>query len=110
MAHMQSSCCCRRQSQGSQPSQANRRPVGGAIDGLDVDGPAGDAAYDTFRVQKMRFGKATAEQKAAGGKADPKMIVYDDRTTLSAVRTHCAGFWPARVPSGRAQHSPAPGV
>ena len=56
-----------------------------AIDGLDVDGPEGDAAYDFFRVEKMRFGRPTATQKLAGEKKDRSTIVYNDRVTLSGI-------------------------
>jgi len=52
------------------------------LDGLDVDGPPGDAAYEYFRVQKMRFGSPTREQKAAGERHDRTTIVYNDRITV----------------------------
>jgi predicted helicase len=55
------------------------------IEGLDVDAPTGDAAYDFFRVTKMRFGKVTAEQKASGERADRTTIVYNDRITLNGI-------------------------
>jgi predicted helicase len=55
------------------------------LDGLDVAGPGGDAAYEFFRVEKMRFGKPTAVQKAAGENKDRSTIVYNDRITLSGV-------------------------
>lgn len=55
------------------------------LDQLDVEGPTGDAAYDFFRVQKMRFGKPTAQQKAAGERADRSTIVYNDRITASGI-------------------------
>ncbi len=53
--------------------------------GLDVEGPAGAAAYDFFRVEKMRFGKPTAAQKAAGENKDRSTIVYNDRITLTGI-------------------------
>jgi predicted helicase len=55
-----------------------------ALEGLDVDGPKGDAAYDFYAVgaKKMRFGSPTTDQKAAGERADRTMINYNDRITL----------------------------
>ena len=57
------------------------------LDGLDVDGPAGEAAYDFFAVgnTKMTFGKAPAEQKAAGERYDKSVIRYNDRITLHGI-------------------------
>ena len=55
------------------------------LDGLDGDAPVGNAAYDFFRVTKMRFGKPTADQRAAGERADRTTIVYNDTITLSGV-------------------------
>jgi len=55
------------------------------LDGLDVEEPAGPAVYDFFRVEKMRFGKPTAEQQAAGQRADRTTIVYNDRITLRGI-------------------------
>ena len=56
------------------------------LDGLD-GGPAGtnDAAYEYFRVEKMRFGKPTPEQKTAGERADRSTIVYNQRVTLRGI-------------------------
>jgi predicted helicase len=56
------------------------------LDGLG-GGPmeAGDAAYQQFRVEKMRFGKPTAEQKQAGLREDRSTIVYNDHFTLRGV-------------------------
>ncbi len=36
----------------------------------------------SYRVQKMRFGKPTAEQKAAGEKYDRTTIIYNEQITL----------------------------
>lgn len=55
------------------------------LEGLDTDEPDGEAAYDFFRVTKMRLGKPTAKQKAAGERADGSTIVYNDRITLRGV-------------------------
>jgi len=55
------------------------------LDGLDVEAEASSAAYDVFRVEKMRFGKPTGEQKAAGERNDRTTIVYNDRITLSGI-------------------------
>jgi len=55
------------------------------LDGLDVKTPAGPAAFDFFRVEKMRFRKPTTEQKTAGQRADRSTIVYNDRITLSGI-------------------------
>lgn len=56
------------------------------LDGLDVEGPDGDAAYDFFAVgKKMSFGKPTAEQKAAGERYDRTVINYNSRITLRGI-------------------------
>ena len=57
-----------------------------ALGGLD-GGPAGNgpAAFDHYRVEKMRFGKPTAEQKAPGVRADRTTIVVNPRVTLTNV-------------------------
>jgi predicted helicase len=57
------------------------------LDGLDVSGPGGDAAYDFFAVgdKKMSFGKATAEQNANGERYDRSVIQYNDRITLRGI-------------------------
>jgi predicted helicase len=58
------------------------------LDGLHPAGaPDGDAAYAFFAVgdKKMRFGKPTAEQKAAGERWDRSVIHYSDRITVSGV-------------------------
>jgi predicted helicase len=49
--------------------------------------PEEDAAYAFYAVgdKKMRFGKPTAEQKAAGERADRGVLHYNDRITLSGV-------------------------
>ena len=57
------------------------------LGGLDVPGPSGDAAYDFFAVgdKKMAFGKASAEQKAAGERNDKSVIHYNNRITLRGI-------------------------
>jgi len=59
------------------------------LDGLHPAGAPteGEAAYDFFAVsdKKMRFGKPTPEQKAAGAKADRSVIHYNDRITVSGI-------------------------
>ena len=55
------------------------------LDGLDVEAEAGSAAYEMFRVEKMRFGKPTAEQQAAGDRYDRTTIVYNSRITLRGI-------------------------
>lgn len=55
------------------------------LGGLDVTGPEGEAAYDFFRVEKLRFGKPTGEQKAAGERADKTTVVYNDRITVTGI-------------------------
>ncbi len=52
--------------------------------GLSV-GPSGGAGYDFFRVEKMRFGRPTPEQKAGGERQDRSTIVYNSRVTLSGI-------------------------
>lgn len=44
-----------------------------------------EAAYQHFRVEKMRFGKPAAEQKQAGLRDDRSTVVYNDRITLRGV-------------------------
>jgi predicted helicase len=53
------------------------------LDGLDAE-PVGDP-YDFFRVEKMRFGKPSTEQKAAGERNDRSMVVYNERITLRGI-------------------------
>ncbi|MFC6706188.1 DEAD/DEAH box helicase [Flexivirga alba] len=57
------------------------------LDGLDAQPLVGRNAYDFFAVgdKKMRFGKPTAEQKAAGEKADRSTIVYNSNITLRGI-------------------------
>jgi hypothetical protein len=84
------------------------------LDGLrdqDGDGPAdaSDAAYQSFRVEKMRFGKPTAEQKKAGLTKERSAIVYNGEITL---RGGAGGGLPvhARVQIGhRVDHEALPG-
>jgi predicted helicase len=56
------------------------------LDGLD-EGPedSSDATYDYYRVEKMRFGKPSEAQKAAGERADRTTIVYNQRVTLRVI-------------------------
>jgi predicted helicase len=57
------------------------------LEDLHVTGPGGEADYAFFAVgnKKMRFGKPTAEQKAAGLRADRSVIHYNDRITLRGI-------------------------
>ncbi len=56
------------------------------LKGLDVEGPGGEEDYTFFAVgRKMTFGKATAEQKAAGVRYDRSVIQYNDRITLRGI-------------------------
>ncbi|MGD9997239.1 MAG: type ISP restriction/modification enzyme [Ilumatobacteraceae bacterium] len=55
------------------------------LGGHDVEGPGGDAAYEFFRVEKMRFGKPTAAQRAADENKDRSTIIYNDRITLTGI-------------------------
>jgi predicted helicase len=55
------------------------------IGGHEVEGPGGEAAYDFFRVEKMRFGKPTSAQKSAGENKDRSTIIYNDRITLTGI-------------------------
>ena len=58
------------------------------LEGLHPDGaPAGDPAYAFYAVgdKKMRFGKPTPEQKAAGERHDRSVIHYNDRITVSGI-------------------------
>ncbi|AXH95974.1 DEAD/DEAH box helicase [Ornithinimicrobium avium] len=54
------------------------------LDGLDVEGPGGDPAYDFFRVEKMRFAKVRDPQNKKLV-ADRSCIVYNSRITLSGI-------------------------
>jgi len=58
-------------------------PLDGLPDG-SVDSND-EAAYQHFRIEKMRFGKPTAEQKRAGLRDDRSTIVYNDHFTLRGV-------------------------
>lgn len=55
------------------------------LDGLEVE-PVGDP-YEFFAVgdKRMRFGKPTAEQKAAAERADRSVVHYNERITLSGI-------------------------
>lgn len=57
------------------------------LEGLDVSGLTGEAAYDYFSVgsKKMSFGKTSAEQKNAGERYDRSVIHFNDRITLSGI-------------------------
>ena len=52
------------------------------LGGLDMDGPAGEAAYDFFRVTKMAFAKARVDGKSV---PERSIIVYNDAITLTGV-------------------------
>ena len=53
--------------------------------GLDARGPGGGRDHEFFRVEKMRFGSPTLEQKAAGQRKDLSTVVYNSRITLSGI-------------------------
>jgi predicted helicase len=60
------------------------------LDGLpdqegDGSADASAEAYQHFRVEEMRFGKPSAEQKLAGLTKDLSTIVYNDHITLRGV-------------------------
>ena len=57
------------------------------MEGLDVDGPGGEADFGFFAVRdkKMAFGKPSAEQKAEGARADRSVIHYNERITLRGI-------------------------
>jgi predicted helicase len=54
------------------------------LDGLQVEGPPGDDAYDFFRVEKMSFAKVRDEVTKKLG-ADRTRIVYNSRITLGGI-------------------------
>jgi predicted helicase len=56
------------------------------LDGL-ATGPTetSEAAFEFFRVEKMRFGKPTAEQKTAGLKVDRGTVIYNQHVTLHGI-------------------------
>ena len=55
------------------------------LDGLDGDEPVGNDAYEHFRVEKMRFGAVTTEQRAAGETKDRSTVIYNSRITLRGI-------------------------
>ncbi|GAA2135341.1 DEAD/DEAH box helicase [Nocardioides koreensis] len=58
------------------------------LEGLHPTGaPQGEAAYAFYAVddKKMRFGKPTSEQKAAGERVDRSVIHYNDRIAVSGI-------------------------
>lgn len=57
------------------------------LEGVHPEGvPAGEAAYAFYAVdKKMRFGKPTPGQKAAGERVDRSVIVYNDRITVGEI-------------------------
>ncbi|MGD8151389.1 type ISP restriction/modification enzyme [Ornithinimicrobium sp. Y1694] len=54
------------------------------LDGLDAPAPAGDAAYDFYRVEKMRFPKIR-DSESKKLVADRSSIVYNSRITLTGI-------------------------
>ena len=54
------------------------------LDGLDVDAPDDDTAYDVFRVEKMAFAKKR-DPETKKLVADKSTVVYNDRITLSGI-------------------------
>lgn len=57
------------------------------LDGLDAAPTGGADAYAFYAVgdKKMKFGKATVEQKAAGEKADRSIIHFNERISVSGI-------------------------
>ena len=54
------------------------------LDGLDVDAPDDDTAYDVFRVEKMAFAKKR-DPETKKLVADKSTVMYNDRITLSGI-------------------------
>ncbi|MGO0577700.1 DEAD/DEAH box helicase [Ornithinimicrobium panacihumi] len=54
------------------------------LEGLDTPAPGGDAAYDFFRVEKMRFTKVR-DPETKKLVADRSSIVYNSRITLDGI-------------------------
>ncbi|MGN6687464.1 MAG: DEAD/DEAH box helicase [Actinomycetales bacterium] len=55
------------------------------LGGLDAAPAPGGDRYAYYRVERMRFGKPTPEQKAAGLKTDRSTVVVNDRITVTGV-------------------------
>lgn len=55
------------------------------LDGLDAQSASDACAFFAVSTKKMSFGRATAEQKAAGKKFDRTTIHYNDHITLRGV-------------------------
>ena len=57
------------------------------LNGLDAKPPAGKESFDYYAVgtSRMRFGQASAAQKAAGVKHDRSTIVYNSSITLRGI-------------------------
>lgn len=58
-------------------------PLGGLEDLFS--GEDDDQAYARYRVEKMRYGKPTAEQKKAGLRQDKSTVVYNAQITLTGI-------------------------
>lgn len=54
------------------------------LDGLDVDAPDDDTAYDVFRVEKMAFAK-NRDPETKKLVAEKSTVIYNDRITLSGI-------------------------
>ncbi|KGN37509.1 DNA damage-inducible protein [Knoellia subterranea KCTC 19937] len=54
------------------------------LDGLDVDAPDDDTAYEIFRVEKMAFAKKR-DPETKKLVADKSTVIYNDRITLSGI-------------------------
>lgn len=63
--------------------EADRYPLAGLDDLLA--GQTDEAAYAHYAVEKLRYGKPTAEQKKAGERADKTTIVVNPRVTLTGI-------------------------
>lgn len=55
------------------------------LNGLDVTATGDEYAYYAVGDKKMKFGKPTTEQKAAGEKADRSVIHYNSKITLTGI-------------------------
>lgn len=56
-----------------------------SLEGLSVEAEGDPYAFFAVGLKKMSFGRATAEQKAAGERYDRSVIHYNDRITLRGI-------------------------
>jgi predicted helicase len=55
------------------------------LDGLESEPSSGTDPFDYYRTEKMRFGRPSAAQRAAGLRADRSAIVYNQHITLHGI-------------------------